>query len=63
MTLKVLNTDDEVTKEIKEDVIKVFVDADVLDAAGVQETGFNRSTMMNYLLGLVQAGRLPGVPP
>jgi hypothetical protein len=57
MALQVLNTDDEFTKELKEAVIKVFV------AAGVQETGFNKEGMVKYLLGLVQAGKLPDAPP
>ena len=56
MALQVLSTDDEFTKELKEAVIKVFV------AAGVQETGFNKEGMVKYLLGLVQAGKLPGAP-
>ena len=32
-------------------------------AAGVQETGFNKESMVKYLLGLVQAGKMPGAPP
>ncbi len=57
MALQVLNTDNEFTKELKEAVIKVFV------AAGVQETGFNKEGMVKYLLGLMQAGKMPDAPP
>jgi hypothetical protein len=54
MTLQVLNTDDEVTKELKETVIKVFV------AAGVLETGFTKDSMVKLnMLGMAQVGKLP----
>jgi Ca2+-binding EF-hand superfamily protein len=56
MALQVLNTDDEVTKELKETVIKIFV------AAGVLETGFTKDSMAKYMLGMAQAGKLPGGP-
>ena len=46
--------DDEVTKELKETVIKIFV------AAGVLETGFTKDSMAKHMLGMVQAGKLPG---
>ncbi len=56
MSLQVLDTDDEVTKELKETVIKIFV------AAGVLETGFTKDSMAKYMLGMAQAGKLPGGP-
>ena len=44
--------DDEVTKELKETVIKIFI------AAGVLETGFTKDSMAKHMLGMVQAGKL-----
>ena len=56
MSLRVLDTDDEVTKELKETVINIFV------AAGVLGTGFTKDSMAKYMLGMAQAGKLPGGP-
>ena len=56
MALQVLHTDDEVTKELKETVIKVF------ETAGVLETGFTKDSMAKYMLGMAQAGKLSGGP-
>ncbi len=59
MALQVLDTDDEVKKEIKETLINIFVAA---GAAGVLETGFTKDIMAKYMLGMAQAGKLPGGP-
>ena len=48
------DADDDLTKQIKECVVQVFT------AAGVADTGFTKDACAKYMLGIAQAGGMPG---